>query len=141
MARARPRAKTALNRASAERLVQADALFALSPAGRPARPAARLEEAWKNVLLYSEHTWGAHNSIGSPDLPFVLDQWRVKQGFALDADRQSRELLDTALAARTPPEALDQPGAWDVLNTTPWIRTDLVLLPEALAGPSRWGGR
>ena len=29
----------------------------------------------------------------SPDRPFVRDQWRIKHGFAVDADRQSRELL------------------------------------------------
>ncbi|MBL9137960.1 MAG: hypothetical protein JNK85_18990, partial [Verrucomicrobiales bacterium] len=56
--------ETAMNRESAERLVQAEALFALGD--RQRRPAARFEDAWKNVLLYSEHTWGAHNSISEP---------------------------------------------------------------------------
>lgn len=119
--------ETAMNRDSAERLVQAETLFALR---RPAdRPAARFEEAWKNVLLYSEHTWGAWCSISKPDDPFTLDQWRVKQAFALDAARQAAELLEAALASQ--PSAPPTHGAletFEVLNTTQWPRTDLVIL-------------
>jgi alpha-mannosidase len=118
--------ETALNRESAERLVQAEMLYALlDPA---ARDADQVEAAWKNVLLYSEHTWGAHNSISEPDAPFVVDQWRVKQAFAVDADRQSRELLDAALEShRRAPETAGTPAV-DVFNTTQWTRTDLVRL-------------
>ncbi|MCU0980254.1 MAG: polysaccharide lyase family protein, partial [Pirellulaceae bacterium] len=48
--------ETALNRASAERLVQAETLFAMF---RPhAYPASDFYQAWRNVLLYDEHTWG-----------------------------------------------------------------------------------
>ena len=88
--------ETALNRASAERLVQAETLWAMRNPGP--FPAAAFQEAWRNVLLYSEHTWGAHNSISQPDLPFVRDQWKVKQAFALDADKQSRAVARAALA-------------------------------------------
>ena len=63
--------ETALNRASAERLAQAETLWAIRNAGP--FPATAFQEAWRNVLLYSEHTWGAHNSISQPDLPFVRD--------------------------------------------------------------------
>lgn len=122
--------ETALNRASAERLVQAEALFAILKSAD--RPAGKIEEAWKNVLLYSEHTWGAHNSISQPDLPFVTNQWRVKQAFALDADRQSRELLAAALDA-SPVGQGSVSRAVDVFNTTQWDRTDLVLVPASLA--------
>jgi alpha-mannosidase len=127
--------ETALNRGSAERLSQAEALFAMrAPA---LRPAARIEDAWKNVLLYSEHTWGAHNSISQPDLPFVTNQWVVKQEFALAADRQSREILDLALATATSTAATPAPApeTLEVHNTTQWKRTDLVLVPPDLAPP------
>jgi hypothetical protein len=97
--------ETALNRASAERLVQAETLFALRKPD--AYPAKAFQEAWRNVLLYSEHTWGAHNSISQPDEHFVLDQWRVKQSFALEADKQSRQLLGQALETDGGPEARD----------------------------------
>ena len=90
-------------------------------------PSAEFAVAWKNVALYSEHTWGAHNSISQPDLPFVKNQWKYKQGYALDADKQSRELLDKALAWT---RAASGTSSVDVFNTASWPRTDLVTLPE-----------
>jgi alpha-mannosidase len=80
-------------------------------------------------MLYSEHTWGAWNSISAPDDPFVTDQWRVKQAFALDAETQSRQLLAEALG---PPSAKDV-SVVDVFNTTQWARTDVVFLSKALS--------
>jgi alpha-mannosidase len=118
--------ETALNRATAERLLQAETLWVMRYPGR--FPAEAFQEAWRNVLLYSEHTWGAHNSISQPDAPFVRDQWRVKQGFALEADRQSRQLLEQVLGGS------EAPGqAVDVFNTCSWERTDLVTLPPDLS--------
>src|SRR5262249_51800632 len=120
--------ETALNRASGERLVQAEALWAMRQTAP--FPATEFQSAWRDVLLYSEHTWGAHNSISQPDLPFVLEQWKVKQGFALEADKNSRELLRRA----TEPAGSDEiPGAIDVLNTSSWQRTDLVTVPPEFA--------
>ncbi len=146
--------ETALNRASAERLVQAETLWAMRNPGP--FPATAFQEAWRNVLLYSEHTWGAHNSISQPDLPFVHDQWKVKQAFALDADKQSQQLLAQSLvgvrpspgAATSERSKLSHPsqaarptdaaapwdgrtpsdGAVDVYNTSSWTRTGLVTL-------------
>jgi len=127
--------ETALNRASAERLVQAEALWAMfRPAGYPD---GAFYDAWRNVLLYDEHTWGAHNSIREPDSPFARAQWDIKQAFATQADAQSRRLLADALAQR--PAATKASGsvaAVDVVNTAAWPRTDLVVLPAdwTLAG-------
>lgn len=126
--------ETALNRASAERLVQAETLFALLQ--RKAYPAARFDQAWRNVILYDEHTWGAHNSISQPDAPFVKQQWAIKQGFALAGDRQSRTLLDAANASRgapvTPPSR--DMTAIDVVNTTSFSYPHaLVVVPKQLS--------
>ena len=118
--------ETALNRASAERLVQAETLWTIRNPG--VFPAEQFQAAWRNVLLYSEHTWGAHNSISQPDLPFVRDQWLVKQGFALDADKESVELLDHALGKGPGAEA-----GIDVFNTSSWPRSDLVTLAADLS--------
>jgi hypothetical protein len=123
--------ETALNRASAERLVQAETVWALRQPGP--FPAAAFHEAWRNVLLYSEHTWGAHNSVSQPDAPFVREQWRIKQAFALDADRQSRDLLAQALASGTDVPPVSSTPEVDVFNTTSWARTDLVTFPRAPA--------
>jgi alpha-mannosidase len=80
-------------------------------------------------MLWDEHTWGAHNSISAPDLPFVTGQWKNKRQFALDADQMSRALLARLrpLPARRPQNEI----AVDVLNTTSWLRSDLVFLSPA----------
>jgi len=119
-------AETILNRASADRLSQAEALFAML---RPKDyPDERFYQAWRNVILYDEHTWGAHNSISQPESEFVHNQWRIKQAFALDADKQSKDLLAEALAGY--PQAKGKVKAFDVINTCPWERPGLVILPE-----------
>lgn len=120
--------ETAMNRASSERLVQAETIWLLK--NRGTFPTKNFQEAWRNVLLYSEHTWGAHNSISQPDLPFVKDQWKVKQAFALDADRQSRNLLKRALSS---PKTAEQANRVEVFNTSSWERTDLVTLTGEMA--------
>lgn len=120
--------ETALNRASAERLVQAEALWAMLAPAR--RPATAFAEAWRQVLLYSEHTWGAHCSISKPDDPFTTSQWATKKAFADEADRRSRAIFSGALSQRgaAPARVL----AIDVFNTTQWPRTDVVVLPGGL---------
>jgi alpha-mannosidase len=120
--------ETGINRHSADRLTQAETIWALRNPGQ--FPAKEFAVAWKNAALYSEHTWGAHNSISQPDLPFVTNQWKYKQAYALDADRQSRELLDKALGVRGATSA----NSVDVFNTTSWPRTDLVTLPKETGG-------
>ena len=116
--------ETAMNRSSGDRLAQASTLFAMRDPH--AYPAAKFQEAWKNVLLYSEHTWGAHCSISEPDSQFTKDQWDVKHGFARDAKAQSEDLLETALSPDKRPTEID------VYNTTQWERTDLAVVLRKL---------
>jgi alpha-mannosidase len=125
--------ETALNRATGDRLQQADFLYALLAPSQ--RPADRFDAAWKNVLLYSEHTWGAWCSISKPDDAFTLDQWKVKGEFALHASQQSQALLRDALATRGP--AVVGTTAIDVFNTTQWPRTGLAVVPKDLTAGDR----
>ncbi|MBN1419811.1 MAG: hypothetical protein JXP34_13610 [Planctomycetes bacterium] len=134
--------ETALNRAAAERLTQAEAIWSLRDPGR--YPADRFRAAWRNVILYDEHTWGAHCSITEPDSPFTRDQWKIKQAFALDADAQSKALLAEALGS-DPRPAEGSPAAIDVYNTASWPRTDLVILrrewaPQGMTVRDEGGG-
>ncbi|HRV49393.1 MAG TPA: polysaccharide lyase family protein [Sedimentisphaerales bacterium] len=122
--------ETAMNRASSDRLSQAEALFAML---RPsAYPAEAFEEAWNKVLLYSEHTWGAWCSVSEPQRKETLEQWDIKRSYAESADRQSRELLAASLGA----ERIDSGatvGMVDVFNTLSWPRTELVTVSKARA--------
>ena len=121
--------ETALAREASERLVQAEALWALLQPND--YPRDKFDQAWRDVLLYNEHTWGAHCSISKPDDDFTKSQWKIKQAFALDGEAQSRQLLDAAVGPRV---AKDKSvAAVDVFNTSSWPRTDLVLLPAELS--------
>ncbi|HQL95710.1 MAG TPA: hypothetical protein PL005_13620, partial [Candidatus Hydrogenedentes bacterium] len=119
--------ETAMNRASSDRLAQAETVWAL--ADRASYPAADFEDAWREVLLYSEHTWGAWCSVSDPFRRETREQWAVKQSYAAGADRRSRDLLSRALA-RFGGGAVH--GAVDLLNTAAWARGGLVVLPKYL---------
>ena len=125
--------ETALARRSAERLVEAETLWSLlDPAGYPA---AAFDEAWRQVVLFNEHTWGAADSISDPDGENARDQWAYKQAFALEADRMSRELAASALQTLGPPKAKDGRLALDVVNTLSWPRSEIAKLSAADARP------
>jgi alpha-mannosidase len=115
-------------RRASERLVQAEVLSAID--GKKAIDQKGLDDAWKNVLLFDEHTWGAYNSVSEPDSPFAVSQWQVKQRFALDAREESERLVSSRLSSVTGGNVVD------VINTSSWNRTDLVVLP---AGERRAG--
>jgi alpha-mannosidase len=119
--------ETALNRSAADRLLQAEALFAMSEDQNV--PREQVRETWRNVLLYSEHTWGAFNSVSDSENKFVTDQWKVKRDFALNADRESRELLTRALTNNGQSAA----SGLDIRNTTSWTRSDLIVLSKELS--------
>lgn len=120
--------ETRMNRNAADRIVQAEALAARLPAA--ARRTARFHEAWRNVLLYSEHTWGAAGSVSNPESPMTTSQWEVKRGFALAADRQSGDLLAEVLSAV---DTTNDSSLIDVHNSTSWSRNELVLLAAELS--------
>jgi hypothetical protein len=86
-------------------------------------PAADGDEAWRQLILWHEHTWGAADSVSQPDRPDVVAQWVYKRAFALEAQKRSTALLDGA----APPPG----GALEVANTLPWPRSGLVFLSAA----------
>jgi alpha-mannosidase len=124
-------AETALNRASSERLTQAQALWAMtSPKQYPVK---RFEEAWNQVLLYSEHTWGAHCSITKPTIPFTTDQWTIKQSYATVANLLSRQLILDAAQVNTEIKPVQSSKPVDVYNTTAFLRSEVTFFSEEVA--------
>jgi alpha-mannosidase len=120
--------ETRINRNSADRLTQAEALAAmLSPS---LYSAADFNEAWRNVLLYSEHTWGAAGSVRDPENPMTKQQWAIKRQVALDGEVQSKKLLASILNSAS---AGSDGSSIDIHNTSSWPRTELVLLSEELS--------
>ncbi|MEA3477971.1 MAG: glycoside hydrolase family 38 C-terminal domain-containing protein, partial [Bacteroidota bacterium] len=111
--------ETAINQHSAERLVQAEALYAMLQPDH--YPPGDFRQCWTDVLLFNEHTWGAWNSISEPESEFTQHQWEVKKAFSVKADSLSKALLD-----RTFSEIIfrdGNPSQFEVFNTSSWLRT------------------
>jgi alpha-mannosidase len=110
------------NRVNSLRLQQLTTLHAILDAKK--YNATGFYEAWRNILLFHEHTWGAHNSITAPDIPFVTEQWDIKKQFMLDADKQINELEKNLLATITDPQS----KRIAVVNTSSWARSGPVTI-------------
>jgi hypothetical protein len=121
-------AELGLVRRSSERLTQTEILAAIL---EKKFSREHFFEAWKNVHLFDEHTWGAYNSISEPENSGVKQQWEIKQGFALQADKLSGLLLDSILAGSSSDEIVE------VINTLSWSRTDVVRLKVPSPGSFR----
>lgn len=143
--------ETEINRNNGEKLVQAEALMVmrglkLNPPQTTEKPpltgtwipntdgwtglADAFADAWRNILLYSEHTWGAYCSVSYSEWAFTKAQWAVKRDFAIDAWHQAEQLL--AEAAGTPENSKDVSSV-DVYNTTSWPREELAMIPKSLS--------
>jgi hypothetical protein len=117
--------ETALVRRVAEALPQTEKLAEMR--GVRLDPEA-LAEAWRQVLLYYEHTWGSWNSVSEPYSDLTVTSWERKRAFAEEALALAQGLRMEALGGRRGEGA--QEGI-EVVNTLSWDRTDLVVLaPE-----------
>lgn len=112
--------ETSMNRQSKERLIQADILWSMLHPGENA-PRTELNEAWRNVLMGSEHTWCYMNPNQS-DMQNEI--WKVKQGFFRTAETSSIQLLSNSLH----PVAAESSKIISVFNTLSWPRSGVVTL-------------
>ncbi|MGW8268429.1 MAG: glycoside hydrolase family 38 N-terminal domain-containing protein, partial [Longimicrobiales bacterium] len=154
--------ETALVRRVAESLPQTEKLAAMR--GVELDPEMEAE-AWRNVLLFYEHTWGSWNSISEPYSELTVTSWERKKVYAENAKVLADRLREVALGtpgpeadgaveggvaargaggegagASPPPRRISTgvSGRVEVFNTLSWPRTDLVILsPE----DSPWGDR
>lgn len=118
--------ETAINRNAADQLQQAGAIWAIR--GRDAYPAADFHNAFVNMVMFNEHTWGAYNSVAEPNDPKVLSEWHYKQNFALQAQSQTKTLLESSVTGNQPVA-----NAVDVYNTLAYQRSALVTVPATLS--------
>jgi alpha-mannosidase len=90
---------TAKNRQTQQILPMAEISSSLATMFEPRYryPTEDFHSAWKNVLFYDEHTWGAFNSISQPEREGVLRQWEVKQSYSDRANLDARNLQSRSL--------------------------------------------
>ena len=125
---------TALNRNAKERLLQAETLWSMLRPGKPA-PRDEFDEAWRYILLGSEHTWGSEN----PSEPYFFNAiWKEKQHYFQIANDRSQELFDEALAPATGrsegalgPGDGPAKGGVAVFNNHSWKHGGLITLSPA----------
>jgi alpha-mannosidase len=121
--------ETALNRQTADRLTQTMNLF--SQYAPSECPVDSFANAWRNVILYDEHTWGSWNSIDDPESDFTKQQWKIKQLFATNAAKQADELFKSLKNVLSISDCNND--ALEVFNSSSQTRTDLVRVPEIIA--------
>lgn len=115
--------ETAMNRETSARLAQTEVLWSMLNKKNPF-PVDKFAEAWKNVVLFSEHTWGASASGPEPHSQFTKDLWAGKKMYADSANMQSHALYNEALSSLNAPDG----NYIHILNTNLWNRTDVVTL-------------
>jgi hypothetical protein len=114
-------AELSMNRYNAEQLNQLEVLWSITTPKD--YPSESFYHAWRNVTLFSEHTWGASASGPDPDSEFTRALWKQKQAFAIRADsitKQITQAFNTAINANEHGQYIQ------VFNTNLWPRTDVV---------------
>ncbi|AOW10592.1 glycoside hydrolase family 38 C-terminal domain-containing protein [Flavobacterium gilvum] len=117
----------AMNRKSKEILTQSETLWSML---HPAKSAPRneFEEAWRKIILGSEHTW----CFEDPKDTYFQDAiFKVKKGYFIDAHERSTDLMDEALAPATLQANGKIPSGIAVFNTHSWNHSGIVTLSKA----------
>ena len=122
--------ETAITRDAKEHLTTAEKLFSMTSAINDTEyPAEKIYDAWKEAILYDEHTWGAAGSISDPESEMTLKQWAYKRNFALRAKVKADDLLKTALSNLASSVAAE-PGSVLIYNPNSWTQSGLVTAPD-----------
>ena len=119
--------ETAMSRNAAERLTQAATLASMVAPTKYVE--SSYSAAWRDVLMYSEHTWGAWCSVSDSENPFTKKQWEFKRDFAVKAASRA----DALLSASLPSSTSSATGSVDLYNTNSWDRTEVVFLSHELS--------
>ncbi len=61
-------------------------------------PIGRFTEIWRNIVLFSEHTWLSYNAVSQPDEEESVKQIRVKDSRATIASLQIEDVMNRSLS-------------------------------------------
>ncbi len=118
--------QTAMNRSSKERLIQAETLWSMLNPSTPA-PRAEISEAWRNIIMGTEHTWCF---MDPKRQPITNDILKVKFGFFQKGEDISKSVLIGSMKNVT----ADGSSEIGVFNTLSWSRGGLVYLTSGQSG-------
>jgi hypothetical protein len=123
--------ETRVNRHTARRLLAADMLRTV-PNTNSAGAAGRAGEAWRNLVLFDEHTWGADRTVQTAQTDLCDQQWTLNAAHAWQARALTGHLLRDALdtLAANPPLAIG-PRFLLCFNPAPVRRECFVRIPNS----------
>ena len=116
-----------LARAAEQRAPSAEKLSTLASLVHPYVQIERaaLDRLWQNLFLFDEHTWGAWQSISSPDSEETVRQQAVKDAFATRAEQDLDYVLERGMAALS--DYINDPkGTLVVFDALNWQRNGKV---------------
>jgi fibronectin type 3 domain-containing protein len=116
--------ETGLNRVNHDKLSAAEFFATVASAATPKQryPYETLANAYENLLLWDEHTWGSPR-------PAVDHQWRWKRNTAIASDVASTQVLTDSMAAIN--ALIPATGKTIVIyNNLSWERSDVVTLKQ-----------
>lgn len=107
-----------------EKLVQTETLWSMLNPTRPA-PRADFEEAWRNVIMGTEHTWAYMNPSQQPLCDIILN---VKLDYFRNSDKRQKELLKETVA-----DIVSGSAVVSLFNTSSWARSEVVKLDKEIS--------
>ncbi len=124
--------QTAMNRASKERLIQAETLWSMLNPVTPA-PRKEISEAWRNIIMGTEHTWCY---MDPKKQPITNDILKVKFGFFKQGEDISKSVLEESIknVTQLPSASSGGSSVVGVFNTLSWSRGGLVYLTPQQSG-------
>ncbi len=119
---------TAVDRQNQNRALSADILSTVSQGVNPGMhpPKAELDDAWRNIVLYSEHTWrNAGHSLALDDSEAMVKGFGVKDNHAVQAKYELDDLTQRSMAQLA--DQIHVPaGTFVVFNALSWKRDALM---------------
>ncbi len=119
---------TAEDRQNQNRALSAEILSTISRSVSPGidPPKAELDDAWRNIVLYSEHTWrNAGHSLAQDDSEAMVKGFGVKDNHAVQAKYELDDLTQRSMSQIA--EQIHVPaGTFVVFNALNWKRDALI---------------
>lgn len=123
--------ETAISRRAKEDLASAEKMLSFTTVlGKKDYPADALNAAWKDAVLYDEHTWGAGGSITDPESKMTTGQWAYKARFARESAKAATKLHERAVDELAELVKVDEPSVL-VFNPTNWPVKGIAHLAQA----------
>lgn len=120
-------ANTALDRNSQSRVLAAEEMSTVSQYLNPSLgvPKEQLNRIWKNLLLFSEHTWTSWDSVSHPDSQEAVGQLAAKDEYAAESQQAVNALAKSSLSQIA--NQIHMPSSsLVVFNSLSWPRSGLV---------------